>query len=90
METTVLGILPDAPRKHRSDRSPSNFGTNILVGTDPEKIKQAAFEAWQATVSRKTQSPAALGWLQAPESVMNCWQTKIRDQIEKTLKGVNL
>ena len=43
-ETTVLGI-PCLTLRHNTERPITiEMGTNILVGTDPEKIKQAAFD----------------------------------------------
>ena len=43
-ETTVLGI-PCLTLRHNTERPITiEMGTNILVGTDPAKIKQAAFE----------------------------------------------
>lgn len=43
-ETTVLGI-PCLTLRHNTERPITiEMGTNILVGTDPDKIKQAAFE----------------------------------------------
>ena len=42
-ETTVLGI-PCLTLRHNTERPITiEMGTNVLVGTDPEKIKQAAF-----------------------------------------------
>ncbi len=44
-ETTVLGI-PCLTLRHNTERPITiEMGTNILVGTDPEKIKLAADEA---------------------------------------------
>ena len=43
-ETTVLGI-PCLTLRHNTERPVTiELGTNVLVGTDPEKIKQAAAE----------------------------------------------
>ena len=43
-ETTVLGI-PCLTLRHNTERPITiEMGTNILVGTDPEKIKHAAFD----------------------------------------------
>ena len=43
-ETTVLGI-PCLTLRHNTERPITiEMGTNVLVGTDPDKIKQAAFE----------------------------------------------
>ena len=43
-ETTLLGI-PCLTLRHNTERPITiEMGTNILVGTDPEKIKQAAFD----------------------------------------------
>ena len=44
-ETTVLGIPCLTLRENTERPVTIELGTNILVGTDPEKIKQAAFEA---------------------------------------------
>lgn len=50
-ETTVLGI-PCLTLRHNTERPITiEMGTNILVGTDPEKIKQAAF----VILDRKTE-----------------------------------
>lgn len=44
-ETTVLGI-PCLTLRHNTERPITiDMGTNVLVGTDPEKIKQAALDA---------------------------------------------
>ncbi len=43
-ETTVLGI-PCLTLRHNTERPITiEMGTNVLVGTDPEKIKRSAFE----------------------------------------------
>jgi len=50
-ETTVLGI-PCLTLRHNTERPITiEVGTNILVGTDPEKIKQAAFEVLDRKLS---------------------------------------
>lgn len=55
-ETTVLGI-PCLTLRHNTERPiTTEVGTNILTGTDPEKIKQAAREA----LDRKTSTSAKI------------------------------
>ncbi len=56
-ETTVLGI-PCLTLRHNTERPITiEMGTNILVGTDPEKIKQAAFNNLSNTDKQNTQPP---------------------------------
>jgi UDP-N-acetylglucosamine 2-epimerase (non-hydrolysing) len=57
-ETTVLGI-PCLTLRHNTERPITiEMGTNVLVGTDPERIKTAAFGALgQKEVSSKTTIP---------------------------------
>jgi len=48
-ETTVLGI-PCLTLRHNTERPVTiEMGTNILVGTDPEKIMSAAYDALDST-----------------------------------------
>ena len=48
-ETTVLGI-PCLTLRHNTERPITiEMGTNVLVGTDPEKIKKAAFDVLNGT-----------------------------------------
>jgi UDP-N-acetylglucosamine 2-epimerase (non-hydrolysing) len=48
-ETTVLGI-PCITLRHNTERPITiEMGTNILVGTDPEKIRLAVYEALNGT-----------------------------------------
>ena len=52
-ETTVLGI-PCLTLRNNTERPITiELGTNLLVGTDPEKIKEAAFDAVDEGSSRK-------------------------------------
>lgn len=44
-ETTVLGIPCLTLRKNTERPITIEMGTNVLVGTDPERIREAAFEA---------------------------------------------
>ena len=57
-ETTVLGI-PCLTLRHNTERPITiEMGTNVLVGTDPEKIKQAAFDVLENDSSvRNTKIP---------------------------------
>jgi UDP-N-acetylglucosamine 2-epimerase (non-hydrolysing) len=56
-ETTVLAI-PCLTLRHNTERPITiEMGTNILVGTDPEKIKQAAFEALTSDGNKGTKIP---------------------------------
>lgn len=55
-ETTVLGI-PCLTLRHNTERPVTiELGTNVLVGTDPGKIRQAAFEA----LGRQASSDASI------------------------------
>lgn len=53
-ETTVLGIPCLTLRKNTERPVTIEMGTNILVGTDPEKIKQAANKIFENANSAKT------------------------------------
>ncbi len=57
-ETTVLGI-PCLTLRHNTERPITiEMGTNVLVGTDPEKIKEAAFDVLNnETSTAKTNVP---------------------------------
>lgn len=56
-ETTVLGI-PCLTLRHNTERPITiELGTNTLVGTDPEKIKQAAFDKLNNSHTRDTKIP---------------------------------
>lgn len=56
-ETTVLGI-PCLTLRHNTERPITiEMGTNILVGTDPEKIRAAAAEALDSGVAVDTKIP---------------------------------
>lgn len=56
-ETTVLGI-PCLTLRHNTERPVTiDLGTNVLVGTDVEKIKQAARDALENQPSKNTQIP---------------------------------
>ena len=50
-ETTVLGIPCLTLRENTERPVTIEMGTNILVGTDPEKIKRAAFKALEGSNS---------------------------------------
>jgi len=55
-ETTVLGI-PCITLRHNTERPITiELGTNVLVGTDPEKIKEAAFSILERQTSAKETS----------------------------------
>jgi len=56
-ETSVLGI-PCLTLRNNTERPITiEMGTNVLVGTDPEKIKQAAFEVRDSAARAKTRIP---------------------------------
>ena len=56
-ETTVLGI-PCLTLRHNTERPITiEMGTNVLVGTDPEKIKPAAYEALNQAHKSDTKIP---------------------------------
>jgi UDP-N-acetylglucosamine 2-epimerase (non-hydrolysing) len=56
-ETTVLGI-PCLTLRHNTERPITiEMGTNVLVGTDPEKIKFAAEKALAQTRNSDTKIP---------------------------------
>ena len=56
-ETTVLGI-PCLTLRHNTERPITiELGTNVLVGTDPEKIKQAANSVLDNPMSTDTKIP---------------------------------
>jgi len=56
-ETTVLGI-PCLTLRHNTERPITiEMGTNVLVGTDAEKIKRAAFDAVSQTRKTDTKIP---------------------------------
>jgi UDP-N-acetylglucosamine 2-epimerase (non-hydrolysing) len=52
-ETTALGIPCLTIRENTERPNTIEMGTNILVGTDPEKIKDAAFDVLQNTNSER-------------------------------------
>ncbi len=56
-ETTVLGIPCLTLRENTERPVTIEMGTNILVGTDPEKIKAAAFETLSTERSSNTKIP---------------------------------
>jgi UDP-N-acetylglucosamine 2-epimerase (non-hydrolysing) len=53
-ETTALGIPCLTIRENTERPNTIEMGTNILVGTDPEKIKDAAFDVLQNTNSERS------------------------------------
>lgn len=56
-ETTVLGI-PCLTLRHNTERPITiEMGTNRLVGTDPEQIKQASFEALTTQQTAEPRTP---------------------------------
>ncbi len=55
-ETTALGIACLTLRENTERPVTIELGTNVLVGTDPEKIKYAAFDALDGCGSSKTAS----------------------------------
>jgi UDP-N-acetylglucosamine 2-epimerase (non-hydrolysing) len=56
-ETTVLGI-PCLTLRHNTERPITiELGTNVLVGTDPEKIKQVALDVLSIQQKRDTKIP---------------------------------
>ncbi len=56
-ETTVLGIPCMTLRNNTERPITIEMGTNVLVGTDPEKIKQAAFDVLENKASTATRIP---------------------------------
>ncbi len=56
-ETTVLGIACLTLRENTERPVTIEMGTNILVGTDPEKIKKAAFGVLNSDGDSKKQIP---------------------------------
>ena len=61
-ETTALWIPCLTLRENTERPITISHGTNILVGTNPEKIKQTAFEILESQCSRRQKNSAALGW----------------------------
>ncbi|MBV9216483.1 MAG: UDP-N-acetylglucosamine 2-epimerase (non-hydrolyzing) [Acidobacteria bacterium] len=56
-ETTVLGI-PCLTLRHNTERPVTiEMGTNVLVGTDPEKIKTAAWDALNSSIKNASIPP---------------------------------
>ncbi len=56
-ETTVLGI-PCLTLRHNTERPVTiELGTNVLVGTDPEKIKEASHNALDNSIKRGAKIP---------------------------------
>jgi UDP-N-acetylglucosamine 2-epimerase (non-hydrolysing) len=56
-ETTALGIPCLTLRENTERPITIELGTNILVGTNPEKIKQAAFEILENSSKKETKIP---------------------------------
>lgn len=56
-ETTALGIPCLTLRENTERPVTIELGTNILVGTQPEKIKQTAFEILENTASKNAKIP---------------------------------
>jgi UDP-N-acetylglucosamine 2-epimerase (non-hydrolysing) len=56
-ETTVLGIPCLTLRDNTERPITIELGTNVLVGTDPEKIKRTAFDKLQVSETANTQIP---------------------------------
>ncbi len=56
-ETTALGIPCLTLRENTERPITIELGTNILVGTNPDKIKQAAFEILENTERKDTKIP---------------------------------
>jgi UDP-N-acetylglucosamine 2-epimerase (non-hydrolysing) len=56
-ETTALGIPCLTLRENTERPITIELGTNVLVGTNPEKIKQAAFEILESSNQREAKIP---------------------------------
>jgi UDP-N-acetylglucosamine 2-epimerase (non-hydrolysing) len=56
-ETTVLGIPCLTLRENTERPITIELGTNVLVGTNPEKVKQTAFQILENTSTKDTKIP---------------------------------